>query len=306
MIPSLGTDSEFCGRLCGAASTPDRPLIVLDCDYRKSPEHPFPAALEDVEDAVRFVLDYSVPVKDDVEVDLDDEYGFGDVEFDEKRISVSGFSAGGNLALSISSSGSPTVPRPDASGSTKQSPFRAVCAFYASPDLSKPHVAPSKSFDGGLVVPAILRAFFYKCLLAGGRPAPTPSGGGPAVEQTKDPRLSVTFSDTANFPRHVYLACGQADSLHDPGQALVGRLVKEGHPDATFTSVERWARFLTFLSFLGERRRSDSGWPGQGGARVRQERQGRVGDGAAKVEGVRRGDRDDQTGERGRCIERVS
>jgi acetyl esterase/lipase len=53
---------------------------VLTLDYRRAPEHPFPAAVEDVIGAYRFLLDEGL---------------------DPKRIAVGGDSAGGGLAMAL-------------------------------------------------------------------------------------------------------------------------------------------------------------------------------------------------------------
>ena len=45
VLPLHGTDSVFCAE---AAAKLD--AIVLDCDYRKAPEYPFPAPCEDAQD----------------------------------------------------------------------------------------------------------------------------------------------------------------------------------------------------------------------------------------------------------------
>ncbi|KAF2241539.1 alpha/beta-hydrolase [Trematosphaeria pertusa] len=75
IMPLLGSDSLYCAQIAKEAG-----VFVLDCDYRKAPEHPFPAAPEDVEDVLKWVASQSD-------------------RFDTTRVAVSGFSAGANLAL---------------------------------------------------------------------------------------------------------------------------------------------------------------------------------------------------------------
>lgn len=86
----------FCARV--ARETGHR---VLDVQYRLAPEYPFPAALEDVEDAVNWVIKKAQ-------------------DFDLSRFAISGFSAGGNLALAT------------ASGMFKKDTFNSVLTFYPS------------------------------------------------------------------------------------------------------------------------------------------------------------------------------
>ncbi|KDN49135.1 hypothetical protein RSAG8_02488, partial [Rhizoctonia solani AG-8 WAC10335] len=46
----FGTDGDFCHLVSQRADA-----IVLDCDYAKSPEYPFPAAPNDVRDIIAHV-----------------------------------------------------------------------------------------------------------------------------------------------------------------------------------------------------------------------------------------------------------
>jgi acetyl esterase/lipase len=70
-----GADDRFCRFIATNTSH-----IVLDVQYRVAPENPFPAAVNDAEDAVKYVLDHP------------DEYHIS-------RVSLCGFSSGGTLAL---------------------------------------------------------------------------------------------------------------------------------------------------------------------------------------------------------------
>ncbi|GIC86419.1 putative carboxylesterase [Aspergillus udagawae] len=99
-IPLYGADDGFCRFIATTTG-----YVVLDVEYRLAPEHPFPAAVHDVEDAVKYVLDRP------------DEY-------QTSQVSVSGFSSGGTLALVA-----PTLFPPDT--------FQSVIAFYPATDLAR-------------------------------------------------------------------------------------------------------------------------------------------------------------------------
>ncbi|KAJ3542850.1 hypothetical protein NM208_g3880 [Fusarium decemcellulare] len=110
ILPNLGMDHEFCERITREAN-----VLVLDADYRKGPEHPFPGAVEDAEDTLRWVESQSRV-------------------FNLSRIALSGFSSGGNLALVASS---------ELRREFKNLTIKAVYPFYTGVDFT---IAPeSKS-----------------------------------------------------------------------------------------------------------------------------------------------------------------
>lgn len=99
-----GTDAVFCSRIAENAG-----IAVLDCDYRKAPEDPFPAAPNDAEDVLKWVIN-------------------NPQAFDLDRILLSGFSSGANLALVTSTSWPAKLEL--------ERGIRGVIAFYPITDLS--------------------------------------------------------------------------------------------------------------------------------------------------------------------------
>ncbi|KAF7973480.1 hypothetical protein HWV62_15088 [Athelia sp. TMB] len=184
VAPALGADSEFCALV--AAHTP---CIVFDIDYRKSPEHPYPAALHDVED----VLVYLAAHPD---------------QFDTSNIFVSGFSAGGNLAVAVSALLGPER-------------VKGVVAIYPSLDFTKRHPAPVKNMLSGTPLPDWLCDFFEDSYVLPDQPK-------------DDPRLSPLFVSVDQFPKHIYLACGDADLLYQANAELAQKLRDAGHQDVKF------------------------------------------------------------------------
>ncbi|KAJ5397058.1 hypothetical protein N7509_005171 [Penicillium cosmopolitanum] len=132
MLPQHGTDDEFCRRVSRATK-----YTVVDCSYRLAPESPFPAALNDVEDAVRYIL--SRPE-----------------EYDASHLSIGGFSAGGNLSLAASACLFP----PDT--------FRSLIAFYPALDLSSPANSKIAPNPNGMPIPAPLARLFNTCYVHSG------------------------------------------------------------------------------------------------------------------------------------------
>lgn len=74
IIPALGLDAYICSRIALKAG-----IVVVDAGYRMAPENPFPAAIHDVEDVLRWIATQG--------------------RFDTQRVAVAGFSAGANFAL---------------------------------------------------------------------------------------------------------------------------------------------------------------------------------------------------------------
>jgi acetyl esterase/lipase len=188
VIPSLGTNSEFCSLIATRTQ-----CVVLDADYRKAPDNPFPAAIQDAEDVTRYLA-------------------VNPSQYDASNIFISGFSAGGNIALVTASTFGPEH-------------VKGVVAFYPSVDLTKPHTAPEKRVLAGVTITPFFRKFFYDSYML-------PS------QSRADPHISSIFAPTESFPNHVYLVCGNADSLYDPAVKFVERLKEAGHNDAEFVGLE--------------------------------------------------------------------
>lgn len=169
-------------------------ILVFDSDYRKSPEHPFPCPSQDAEDV--FYHLFAQPNK-----------------YHLSHIFLSGFSAGGNLALTTAAYLGPDK-------------IKAVVGFYPSVDLTKqPPAAPETKFLSGIALSPKLRALFYEAYV-------------PAGEPLANPRISAAYAQTDAFPKHVLVVCGNADVLYTPCEDFVNRLKKDGHPDAEFVGVE--------------------------------------------------------------------
>jgi acetyl esterase/lipase len=66
-----------------------------------------------------------------------------------------------------------------------------------------------------------------------------------------DPRISPILAPTESFPKYVYLACGNADTLYEPSRRFVERLRDAGHHDAEFVGVEREAHSFDKLTKEG-------------------------------------------------------
>ncbi|GAC75276.1 arylacetamide deacetylase [Moesziomyces antarcticus T-34] len=193
VLPNLGDDYAFIAHVLEQLG-PDRTLI--DADYRKAPEHPFPAASHDAQDLVNYVL-----AQPQV--------------YDPHRITLGGFSAGGNLSLVVASQLGPTR-------------IAGVAALYPAVDFTvRPgaRTAPSKQRpDSGFALPNWMSNMFLDSYFV-------------RDQDKSHPLCSVYFQDANRFPP-VLLACGQGDTLHYASEKLVRKLTDAGRKDARFISVD--------------------------------------------------------------------
>jgi acetyl esterase/lipase len=125
ILPGLGTDREFCSLVSARTNA-----LVFDADYRKAPEHPFPAAVQDAEDVAHYIL-------------------ANPDQYDPSNIFTCGFSAGGNLALVTASSLGPER-------------LKGVICLYPSLDKTKPHTAPEKHMRSGVTVSPFMSNLFHE------------------------------------------------------------------------------------------------------------------------------------------------
>ncbi|MCC2639404.1 MAG: lipase [Moraxellaceae bacterium] len=127
----LDTHDDACRLLCQESGMP-----VLSVDYRLAPEHPFPAAVQDAEAAVRWALE--------------NREALG-----VEAIAVGGDSAGGNLAAVTAQSLAGTG-----------SPLLAQLLVYPGTDRSTPR-ASHRLFSDGYFLSRDDREFFYHHYLGG-------------------------------------------------------------------------------------------------------------------------------------------
>jgi acetyl esterase/lipase len=181
----------FCARV--ARETGHR---VLDVQYRLAPEYPFPAALEDVEDAVNWVIKKAQ-------------------DFDLSRFAISGFSAGGNLALAT------------ASGMFKKDTFNSVLTFYPSTNKfldAGDRTRPDTSLGAG---PVAMSRLFDKCYI-------------PPTVDKKNPLVSPSFASTDAFSQNVLFITAACDNLCLEAESLAARIKDaDGSRNVVTTRMEK-------------------------------------------------------------------
>ncbi|KAL4734729.1 Alpha/Beta hydrolase protein [Aspergillus similis] len=236
IIPGLGLDTSYCRLISSKAFH-----TVIDVGYRLAPEHPFPCAIDDLVSVVHWVR--SQPSR-----------------FDLSRISIGGFSAGGNLAASVAVNYFPPGT------------FWSLVLFYPVLDACTPpgmKVAPSeygseagKDGDGGWKgnrnrkkpplggmgsVPTFMMNIMEKCYLgnvsAGAEleedsktksksvleSESDPNAAGKNGEAVlKDPRISPAYADANRFPMRCLFVTAEYDCLAREVEELAERIRVDG------------------------------------------------------------------------------
>ncbi|KAK4050278.1 hypothetical protein OIV83_003599 [Microbotryomycetes sp. JL201] len=185
VLPCHGESDAFARRIADEAN-----VIVYDVAYRLAPEWPFPHAYEDVEDVLSYLATNLSP---------------------QSRLVLSGFSAGGNLALTVSSNAPIDL----------RNKVDAVITFYPA-DLSTPfgtRIAPEAPKDApySLGIPHKFQKLFNDAYLGLSNQVEWLNDGGdftrPSVK--KDPRMSMssTQEQIEAMPDTVVVFTGGRDSL---------------------------------------------------------------------------------------------
>lgn len=194
VLPNHGIDSLYCSHVAARLG-----CTVLDVDYVKAPKYPFPWAVREVEDVLSWFFAHG-----QTEQGLDTEY-----------VALSGFSAGGNLSLV----GSTLFTKPPSTShpgtpNRNQDRIQAIACFYPVTDFTKPD--GSKAGPGGKAPRLLVRLFrfFSQSYI-------------PKGTNVRDPRLSVLLAPSDSFPKRVWIAAGDLDTLYKDGQDLVQKLNKE-------------------------------------------------------------------------------
>ncbi|ABB11327.1 Lipolytic enzyme [Burkholderia lata] len=185
VIGNLDTHDHVCRDLCAESGA-----AVIAVDYRLAPEHPFPAAVDDCFDAVRWIAEHA-----------------DTLSFDPSRIVVAGDSAGGNLAavtaLKIRDEGGPTL--------------RAQVLVYPVTDY---HTPPTRSYienQSGYSLTRAAMIRFWNDYVANEREALHPHA------------CPLRAKSLAGLPRALVITAG-FDPLRDEGEAYANRLFDAGVP----------------------------------------------------------------------------
>lgn len=187
VLGDLETHDPFCRRL----ATETRATVIA-LDYRRAPEHPYPAAALDCIAAVRWVLSQAP-----------------DTQGDERTVFVAGDSAGGNLAAVVANH----LSRDGDSGLSGQILIYPVVRHY------RPYPASYLENARGYGLTKSLMEWFWDSYL--GAESPDEKG---AVGDLATPLFT---SPSASLPPALVITAG-LDPLRDEGAEYVTKLHEAG------------------------------------------------------------------------------
>lgn len=216
VLQTMGDDAPFCQRVADGING-----IVIDVDYAKAPELPFPHANLDIDAVLSWLQDHdkkdsaskqTISVSKAFEVDGKE----APLQIDASKVALTGFSSGGNLALTACVR---------AKQRDELNRIIAVASFYPSTNLSespwkKPNVKPESGTSGG-VLPPPLRNFFYLCYV----PLDKQTGKDANYPRRSSSAISPLYANADEFPQSVTIITCSGDSLAREGRQMAEHIV---------------------------------------------------------------------------------
>ena len=186
VIGDLDTHDVVCRTLCNGAR-----CAVFSVEYRKAPEAPFPAAVDDCFSALSFVVKNS-----------------GSLKINPKQVAVGGDSAGGNLAAVMA------LMARDAGGPAFPHPISFQVLIYPGADQRMKHASIKRNGEGYLLTEKSMHYFRGHYL--------------PNEKDWLDWRASPLLAKSLGKLPPAFLLTAGFDPLVDEGREYAERMQKEG------------------------------------------------------------------------------
>ncbi len=187
VIGDLDTHDVTCRQIAEASG-----CAVVSVNYRKAPEHRFPAAVEDAYAIAAWLAAQG-----------------GSLRIDGHRLAVGGDSAGGNLAAAVALMARDALARGDNAPA-----FRLQLLIYPATDMTMAHESLDRFADGYLLTRAAMAWFIDHYMGAADR---------------RDPRASPLLAASLQNLPPAYVITAGFDPLRDEGLAYARRLAAAGN-----------------------------------------------------------------------------
>ncbi|MCY1289413.1 Carboxylesterase NlhH [compost metagenome] len=184
VVGSLDSHDGVCAELAWRT-----PCAVLSVDYRLAPQHRFPTALEDAEDALAWLREEGAALG-----------------LDTERVAFGGDSAGATIATVLA------IQAARAECPAIRPRLQLLC--YPITDASRVS-GSAELFDEGYLLEAETLEWFYSQYQRG-------------VEERRDWRFSPLLCDELSGCAPAFVGLAQFDPLLDEGRAYAGRLREAG------------------------------------------------------------------------------
>ena len=185
VVGSPATHDPACRLLASEAG-----VRILSVDYRKAPEHRFPAAVQDAHAAFAWAVSHA-----------------SELGADPERIAVGGDSAGGNLAAVVARRAR------DAGG-----PLPAFqLLIYPATDFSRPRRPSATQFGEGYLLTTDRMDWFEDHYV-------------PDADGKRDPDASPLLAEDLSGLPPAHIATAAADPLRDEGEEYAAKLREAGVP----------------------------------------------------------------------------
>jgi len=186
VIGDLDTHDVTCRQLAEASG-----CAVVSVNYRKAPEHRFPAAIDDAYAIAAWLAANG-----------------GSLRIDGHRLAVGGDSAGGNLAAAVA-----LMARDDLAAGKNAPAIRFQLLIYPATDMTMAHESLNRFADGYLLTRDAM-AWFIEHYMTGG--------------DKRDARASPLLASSLKDLPPAYVITAGFDPLRDEGFAYARRLAEAG------------------------------------------------------------------------------
>lgn len=210
-IGSLASHDPQCRYLANAI-----PAIVVALDYRLAPDHPFPAAVEDVDAAVQWLAANAAALGARPD-----------------RLALAGDSAGGNLSVVASH-----LAHDRGEDRDDMPTIRQLCLIYPNLDLFGEH-ASHALFDADVALTREVTNWFIDCYL-------------PDASARTDLRFAALLREDLSGLPPTHIISAEHDPLRDEGLAYAHRLDQAGVPVTERTFKGQVHNFLLWGAMVDD------------------------------------------------------